>query len=224
MTALRSLLCLLLLGAALPAALAQTATSSQPVRAITPAQLLAELRQGGYVLYFRHVATDFSQNDENMRDFDDCTRQRNLLDRGRADARRVGAVIRKLDIPIGRVVASPYCRTVETAHLLFGRAEKLQEARGGPLASDDPQRYAALRRLMSTRPAQGNLVISSHGNPFQAVAGSPYLSEGEMAMIKPLGDRFEITARLRLEDWALLAATSTRQPAGNPRQTPPSVR
>jgi phosphohistidine phosphatase SixA len=210
----RRLLCLLLLAAALPAALAQTTAGSQPVRAITPARLLAELRAGGYVLYFRHFATDFSQNDEKMRDFDDCASQRNLLDRGRADARRTGETLRKLDIPIGRVLASPYCRTVETAQLLFGRAEKMNEVRGGPVASGDPERYAGLRTLMSTRPDAGNLVISSHGNPFQAVAGSPYLAEGEMAVIKPLGEspaRFEITARVRLEDWAGLVAAASKR-------------
>jgi phosphohistidine phosphatase SixA len=185
------------------------ASGSQPVRVIAPAQLLAELRKGGYVLYFRHFATDFSQNDEKMRDFDDCANQRLLTDRGRADARRVGASMRELKIPIGRVLASPYCRTVETAQLLFGRAEKMNEVRGGPVASGDPERYAGLRALMSTRP-EANLVISSHGNPFQAVAGPPYLAEGEMAVIKPLGDRFEITARVRLEDWNGLAAAANR--------------
>ncbi len=202
----RSLL-LALLFAFLPAAFAQT--GSQPVRPIPPSQLLSELRSGGYVLYFRHFATDFSQNDDKMRDFEDCASQRNLLDRGRDDARHVGATIRKLELPIGRVLASPYCRTRETAQLLFGRLEKMNEVRGGPVATTDPERYAGLRSLMSTRP-EANLVICSHGNPFQAVAGSPYLAEGEMAVIKPLGSGFEITARVRPEDWAgLIAAAST---------------
>ncbi|MEI6301436.1 MAG: histidine phosphatase family protein [Betaproteobacteria bacterium] len=189
------------------------ASGSQPVRVMAAAHLLAELRNGGYVLYFRHFATDFSQNDEKMRDFDDCANQRLLTDRGRSDARRVGATMRELKIPVGRVLASPYCRTVETAQLLFGRAEKMNEVRGGPAASGDPERYAGLRTLMSTRP-EANLVISSHGNPFQAVAGPPYLAEGEMAVIKPLGDRFEITARVRIDDWNGLAAAGKRWASG----------
>lgn len=200
---------IVLLCAWLPASFAQI--GSQPVRPITPAHLLAELRAGGYVLYFRHFATDFSQNDEKMRDFEDCANQRNLLDRGRDDARRVAATIRKLEIPIGRVLASPYCRTRETAQLLFGRLEKMDEVRGGPVATADPDRYAGLRALMSSRP-EANLVISSHGNPFQAVAGAPYLAEGEMAVIKPLGPGagFEITARVRLENWAGLAGAAAK--------------
>jgi len=93
------------------------------------------LRSGGYVLYFRHAATDFSQNDEKMKSYEDCADQRNLIDQGRADAKAAGAAIRELRIPVERVLASPFCRTVETAQLLFGRAEKMQEVRGGPAVS-----------------------------------------------------------------------------------------
>src|SRR5216684_6878924 len=100
--------------------------SSLPSRELPPAELLSELRKGGYVLYFRHAATDFSQNDERMKSYEDCANQRNLIDRGRAEARAVGAAIRELRIPIEPVLASPFCRTVETAQLIFGRAEKMQ--------------------------------------------------------------------------------------------------
>ena len=50
---------------------------------------------------------------------------------------------------------------------------------------------------MSTARSKGsNLAISSHGNPFRAVAGSPYLQEGEIAVIEPLGNgQFRVVAR-----------------------------
>src|SRR5215813_731007 len=69
--------------------------------------LLAALRGGGYVLFFRHAATDFGQNDDRMTGYEDCATQRNLIDKGRADARAIGADIRALGIPIGDVLASP---------------------------------------------------------------------------------------------------------------------
>jgi len=40
-------------------------------------------------------------------------------------------------------------------------------------------------------------VISSHGNPFYATAGAPYLAEGEAAVIKPLEKDFKIVARVK---------------------------
>ena len=123
----------------------QVPRSSIPLREPSPAQLLADLSNGGYVLYFRHTATDFSQTDEKMKRYEDCADQRNLIDKGRADARAAGATIRQLGIPIERVLASPFCRTVETAQLLFGRAEKMQEVRGGPVASAGSGRNATRR-------------------------------------------------------------------------------
>ena len=183
--------------------------SSAPSRELAPAQLLAELRKGGYILYFRHAATDFSQNDEKMKSFEDCANQRNLIDRGRSDARIVAAAIRRLGIPVERVLASPFCRTVETAQLLFGRAEKMQEVRGGPSAPADAERYAALRRILATPiPAGANLAIISHGNPFYSVAGPPYLAEGEAAVIRPLGADFQIIARIPGDRWDALASAA----------------
>ena len=166
---------------------------------------LADLRAGGYVLYLRHASTDFSQNDASMKSYADCASQRNLTDKGRDEARAIGEHIKRLKIPVGIVLASPFCRTMETARLAFGKGQPSQEVRGGPAKPEDPARYAALRKLLSGDvPRRENLVISSHANPFYAVAGPPYLAEGEIAVVKPQGDSFTIVARVRVEDWQAL--------------------
>jgi phosphohistidine phosphatase SixA len=191
---------------AIVAALAH-AQSSVPVDALHGAALVSALRQGGFVLYLRHASTDFGQNDEGMTDFANCASQRNLTDAGRAEARTIGAALRELRIPVGPAIASPFCRTMETARLVFGDAAKPSRAvLGGPGTDDSGQRYAELRKLLSTPVPKGsNLAIASHGNPFRAVAGMPYLAEGEMAVIEPLGDgRFRIVARIAKTDWAAL--------------------
>ena len=168
--------------------------------------LAAKLRTGGLVLYLRHTSTDFSQNDAWMTSYEDCASQRNLTDRGRAEARSIAGHIARLRIPVGEVLASPFCRTMETARLAFGRAQATHAVRGGPIRSADPKRYQGLRALLSTPVPKGeNRVISSHGNPFQAVAGSPYLAEGEIAVVQPEGaGRFSVIARIRLADWSRL--------------------
>ena len=183
--------------------------SSLPARTLPPAELLSELRKGGYILYFRHAATDLSQNDEGMKSYEDCANQRNLIDRGRSDARSAAAAIRHLGIPVEHVLASPFCRTVETAQLLFGRAEKMEEVRGGPSAPAGSERYAALRRILATPVHAGsNLAIVSHGNPFYSVAGPPYLAEGEAAVIRPLGADFQVIARIRVDRWGALGSAA----------------
>src|SRR6185369_4548064 len=105
--------------------------TSEAVGKLTPAQLLAELKRGGYVIYFRHTSTDFTQNDTRSRSFDDCANQRNLTDKGRDEARAIGAAVRKLNLPIEKAIASPLCRTMETARLAFGDAQPVPAVRGG---------------------------------------------------------------------------------------------
>lgn len=199
---MRALFALLLLVASLPAFAAAPADAAPSAQTLSGAGLSNALRHGGYILYFRHTATDFSENDEQMSGFEDCARQRNLTDAGRADARAIGAAIRSLNIPIGEVLASPFCRTRETAELIFGRATVSPAVRGGP-ASAEAGRYGDLKALLA-RPVPGNvnLAIAGHGNPFVAVAGAPYLAEGEAAVIEPRGNAgFGVVARIRKDGW-----------------------
>jgi hypothetical protein len=189
--------------AALPATAAEV-----PSESLTGAALLQTLRGGGLILYFRHTSTDFGQNDDAMSGYEDCARQRNLTDRGRDEARRIGGAIKRLDIPIGDVLASPFCRTRETAQLIFGRATVAPAVRGGPARPETNDRYAELRKLLSTPPRAGtNLAIASHGNPFRAVTDTAYLAEGEAAVIRPLGAQgFQIVARIPKDGWDALTA------------------
>ena len=187
---------------------AQAAGAPAPGVELQGRALLTALRAGGFVLYFRHTSTDFGQNDERMTGYEECSTQRNLTDAGRAEARAIGAEIRELGIPIGEVLASPFCRTMETARLIFGRAVAASAVRGGPAQQDSPTRYAALRELLSTPVPRGtNVAIASHGNPFRAVVGGDYLAEGEAAVIQPRGaEGFRVVARVRKDEWKDLNA------------------
>ncbi len=190
-------------------ALAQQA-SATPLRG---PQLLAALRAGGYILYFRHADTDHRENDDRMTSFDDCATQRNLTDRGRDHSRAIGEAIRALGIPIGAVLASPLCRTMETATLAFGSAQKAPAVReGGPLPPGSPGRFPALRALLSTPVAPGaNTVIVGHAYPYYALVGGQYLSEGEADVVRPRGGDFQVMARVELRQWRDLAAPAVNR-------------
>ena len=169
--------------------------------------LLEALKAGGLVIYFRHAATDFGENDINMTDYADCKNQRNLTDDGRRDARAIGAAIERLGLPVGDVLASPFCRTMETARLIFGRAVATPAVLGGPAAAP-PEKYAPLKQLLSASPPPGaDLAVVGHGNPFKAITSVPDLAEGEAAVLRPRGaEGFHLVARIPKDGWDALAA------------------
>ena len=178
-----------------------------PSHALEGAALVRALRAGGLTLYFRHTATDFSQDDRAMGAYEECRTQRNLSDEGRRQARAIGEAIRRLGLPVGEVIASPFCRTMETGRLMFGRAEASTVVRGYEGTNAAGADYGALVALLSSAPRAGTLrMITSHGNPFRAIAGPPHLEEGEAAVLKPAEGRFVVIARIRRGDWAALEA------------------
>jgi hypothetical protein len=183
----------------------ETERSSYPVAGmrLQGAALVDALRAGGLVIYFRHTATDFSKNDQGMRDYDDCANQRPLNEKGRADARAIGQRIAALQLALGIVKASPMCRTMEHARLMFGTATPTVTMRELTGSGE----YLGLKRLLSARVPPGiNRWMVGHGTPFRAVAGPPHLAEGEAIVLKPDGESWTVLARLSVNDWAALPA------------------
>ncbi len=163
--------------------------------------LVAALQHGGYVIYFRHAQTEPTQTDTSIADFQDCSTQRNLTEAGRAQARAIGKAILSLDIPIGKVVSSAYCRTRETALLAFGDVAVSMDLTGFP-TEQTQQRMTALRQMLAQAPAAGsNTVLVSHGLNIANTAGIS-LVEGEAAIFAPVEpDSFSLVARVPAEIW-----------------------
>lgn len=183
--------------------------SSAPAKELSAKALLAELKRGGYTIYIRHTATDFSRDDVQSKSDDDCVNQRPLTDKGRDEARRMGAHMKRAGFPTSEILASPRCRTVEVAQLAFGQYQLAEEVRGGATTLPPVERYAPMVKWLQQGPGAGrNRIIVSHGNPFYATAGAPYLAEGESAVVKPLGKDFEVIARMRWDGWGALAITN----------------
>ena len=96
---------------------------SEPAAADTQNVILA-LKQGGYVLIFRHGATDDGQKDIYPFNFDDMKAQRQLSDKGRETARQIGASLKKFNVPVGAVYTSRLNRAIETGKLISGQDVK----------------------------------------------------------------------------------------------------
>ena len=84
----------------------------------------APLGQEATVAIMRHALAPGTGDPPEFR-LDACATQRNLDDRGRAQARAVGAAIRASGVKIDRVLTSQWCRCRETAELLdLGEVEE----------------------------------------------------------------------------------------------------
>lgn len=189
-------------GLARAAVIASTESSApQAAQALEGARLVAALRAGGYVIYFRHTATDFSKDDLQMKAHDDCANQRLLTEKGRRDADRTGERIRELRLAGGEVLASPLCRTMDHAQRVFGHATPTRALR-----ESDGTDFPGLKQLLASPvPAGSNRWLFGHGIPFRTVAGPPHLNEGEAVVIAPAGQAWVVVARITVEDWASLA-------------------
>jgi phosphohistidine phosphatase SixA len=179
--------------------LAACAAKQKAVSPVYPgSNLLAELRQGGHVLYLRHAETETAQESV-VRDMADCTWQRNLNHHGRDQATKIGAHLREAGISFTGVEASPFCRTRETAMLVFGRTPVLNRDLYYHASQTLPEIDTAnskLKARLSQRPAGGNLALVGHA-PTMREAAKIELPEGQGALVKPTGNgTFRVVARV----------------------------
>lgn len=133
----------------------------------------ALLRQGGQVVLLANANAPGSGDPANF-DIENCRTQRNLSDRGRQQARRIGALFAARAEPVEKVYTSRYCRTMETARLAFGeRLVEPLEALDSPVREPENQEEhaAAVVELASNYSDSGNLVLVTHPENVFALTG-----------------------------------------------------
>jgi phosphohistidine phosphatase SixA len=183
-------------------------TARVEVRGLAPADtaLIGSLRSGGYVIAFRHAATNWNERDSEVLNYAERSAQRNLSEAGKEDAGNIGKAFVALGIPVGGVQSSPFWRCRDTATLAFGRCDT---------TSSLFVKSRAHRRvrwdLMSTRPPAGkNTVLVTHQDaliPITTLARDQ-LKEGDALVVEPLGPGrgFRAVAQVAPADWLRLAA------------------
>lgn len=156
--------------------------------------LVAALRAGGVVVVMRHAITDRSQTDTG--DLGNRAGQRNLSEAGRIQARRIGAAMTALRVPLGQVLASPVFRARDTADLAFGTRAVVEPLLTADDYTPDPARLAqqiAWLRDRSGRPSApaATDVLVGHIVPLGMALGRSLAQaeypEGAMAIFAPGG-------------------------------------
>jgi len=207
--------------------------TAQPVA--TETGWLESMRLGGYVIVLRHgltganAAMDAMANptrkvDPNAGAKSDAkpdamsapakpAGERQLSEQGRAQAKLVGEMMRKLKVPVGLVMTSPLQRAVDTGTLLgFGEtvsSPDLAEAGSALPPGENKRRADALRRLVTQHPpADNNLVIVTHKPNLLEAFGQDWseVREGEASVFEPDGKGgFKFIVRIRADEWNGLA-------------------
>ncbi|UPJ46234.1 histidine phosphatase family protein [Bradyrhizobium sp. 200] len=156
------------------------------------------LRAGGHVALMRHADAPGGFGDPPGFRVEDCATQRNLSEKGRTDAAKVGARLKGEGIAFEKILSSPWCRCIDTARLLnLGTVET--EATFGNVVVLRDQREAlttGARALLAKWTARGNLLVVTHGANIQALTGiSP--ASGEIVVVR--GGSAEPVGRLLLD-------------------------
>lgn len=184
-------------------------------------QLLPDIKQGGYVLVMRHVATDDSQKDVYPFVFDDMKKQRQLSEEGRKVARDMGGAMKALGVHFGEVYTSKLNRAIETAALMAGGngtavSELTDSGAGSASAMANPSGSnskvgLAIRALANKMPAAGtNNMLVTHKTNITDAFGKTFndVKEGETLLYKPdPSGTPKFVARIRAEEWVAQSTT-----------------
>lgn len=171
-------------------ALLGTALLASSVSVATAADAWPDLTQSGAIVLFRHATAPGIGDPANFK-LDACATQRNLDDKGRAEARKLGEQFRNRKIAVGAVLTSQWCRTRDTARLAFGNEAVKDEPAfnsffGRSSGISDAQ-TAQARAILARWRGPGTLVVVTHQVNITALTGvNPASAEG--VVVRPAAD------------------------------------
>lgn len=157
----------------------------------------AALVDGSHVALIRHGnAPPGYGGDPPGFKIDDCTTQRNLDEKGRAQARALGEAFRQHGVRADKILSSPWCRCLETARLMgLGPVDGTWAAAA---SAKSPERLAALRQMLANWRGPGTLVVVTHALTVQALVGI-MPGQAETVVVRPkLGNQpgVEVVGRI----------------------------
>jgi phosphohistidine phosphatase SixA len=197
----------------LTAAIAMVGPIARPAAQDVTQAAFDDLKHGGFVVVFRHGKTNAiagTPEDKSPLDLANCSDQAMLSEAGQDQARAVGRAFASAGVPIGKVLASGYCRAIEMARLAFGRAEtsdalllrNFAQVAGAPAPPPWPQRVEMMKKLIATVPeAATNTILITHFPNVTAALGVQ-IDFGDAVIVKPDGQGgARLVARIPASQW-----------------------
>lgn len=144
-----------------------------------------DVARPGAIVLFRHAIAPGTGDPPGFV-VGDCATQRNLDERGRAQARAIGAAFRQRGIAVGGVRSSQWCRARDTAELAFPGQVRTDPAFNSFFSdrAAEPEATAAARRILADWQGPGVLVVVTHQVNITALTGIvPRSGEGVVVRI-----------------------------------------
>lgn len=152
--------------------------------------LWSALKEGGKVVLMRHAPVERGTESGNplLRD-PSCKQEKKLSSLGKRNAALVGNRFRERNIPVSKVMHSPFCRTTDTAESAFGLAYPANYLSLLEILSSEEaaQQSDELNRVMGSYRGEGNLILVTHEPNISAVSFE-LLRHLDFLVIKPTGD------------------------------------
>lgn len=171
-------------------------------------KVLEALKEGGYVIYLRHHATNKNEEDLDKKNLKNCKTQRNLSNEGREGSKHIGIAFKKLGIKLDKVITSPYCRCVDTANLAFGRYEIENDLHFsvGVNKKERVRRSESLKKMLNESPKEGlNTVIVSHTANLKEAVGIWPKPEGVMHIFQVKDGKRSYIGKINPKTWTELS-------------------
>ena len=182
-------------------------------RRIGKSSLLASLKDGGYVIYFRHATTekDYADQADPLMRLDDCNSQRKLSTQGINESYEIGKAFASEGIPVDEIIVSEYCRSWKTANFAFGEWTQKDSRLNFLPYKDYTEDHIALMKknvipLLTRPPLPGtNTIIIGHDDIFEAATGIYPEPQGIAYILQTEGkNSFKIITSVLPSEWATL--------------------
>ena len=135
-----------------------------PINSLSSEKIINSLKDGRKIVFIRHAIAPGNGDPDNF-DITDCSTQRNLNDKGRAQSKIIGEFFKSNKILFDKVLTSEWCRCKDTGIIAFGDIETFSA-----LNSFYDQRFAKnkykqiqnLKKYIKNRKSKKNLILITH--------------------------------------------------------------
>ncbi len=164
-------------------------------------KIWAALKQGGKVILLRHTHVDIREGIGRLAP-GNCAAEVNLSTSGVEQAKRIGEAFRAHGVAVGEVLASPYCRCIDTGKLAFGRATPVQYLMPPGVVSDSQAKLnneSVLQEILKHHDSS-NLVMITHDLNISSIVLEPTVKMGDFFVLQPNGADFDIIGKIQMGD------------------------